>query len=60
MGENKKSSAAPIEIKGLQDINVVQSAMGVAHTVLLVKPTSDAIKTKAEAFPEVDQASLDA
>ena len=59
MGENKKSSASPIEIKGMQDINVVQAQMGVAHTLFLVKPTSDAIKTKVEGFPEVDHSSLE-
>ena len=59
MGENKKSSAAAVEIKPLQDLFVTQVSMGVAHSVFLVKPKDEKMMKKLETFQVLDQSDQD-
>jgi hypothetical protein len=59
MGEHKKSSAAPLEVKTLSGVFIKQVAMGVAHSLFLACPKNEAEQKKLESYPVLDQQDLD-
>lgn len=59
MGENKKSSANPVEVKTLTDIPIDQLTMGLAHSVFVAKPKTAAEKAKVESLQLLDQSDQD-
>jgi len=59
MGENKKSSASPVEVKTVAGVFVKQVAMGLAHSLFLVCPQNEAEEKKIETYPVLDQSDLD-
>ena len=61
MGEHKKSSAQPTEVKTMANLNVTSLAAGIAHTVYVCETKDqDELDKLHEKFPEFDQSKLDA
>lgn len=59
MGENKKSSAQPVEITKLDGVYVLACGMGVSHSVFIARNESDEDKKALEKFKILDQSDLD-
>merc|ERR1712142_649361 len=59
MGENKKSSACPVEVKSLDKVYVLDVGMGVAHSIFLARNETEADKKAIESYDVLDQSSLD-
>ena len=59
MGENKKSSANPVEISKLENVFVHAVGMGVSHSVFIVKNDTDEDKKALEKYKILDQSDLD-
>ena len=57
MGEMKKSSANPVEVKTLTDIHVEKCAMGMAHSLFLAKPMNEKQKLKLDNMKVLDQSN---
>ena len=55
MGDMKKSSANPVEVKTMTDLQVSSLAMGISHTVFVSKPTTEAGKKKLAGIQVLDQ-----
>ena len=59
MGENKKSSAQPVEIKTLDKVYILQCGMGIAHSIFIARCDTDEEKKAVEKYDILDQTSLD-
>jgi len=59
MGENKKSSAQPVEITKLDSVYVHAVGMGVSHSVFIARNEKDEEKKALEKFKLLDQSDLD-
>jgi len=59
LGENKKSSAAPVEIKTLDKIYPLDVGMGIAHSIWLARNETEADKKAIESYDVLDQSDLD-
>ena len=59
MGENKKSSANPVEVKTVSDIFIEQVGMGLAHSLFLARPSDEKEQKKLDAIPVLDQSDQD-
>ena len=59
MGENKKSSAQPVEVKTLDKVYIHQCGMGISHSLFIARCDSDDDKKALEKYDILDQSSLD-
>ena len=59
MGENKKSSAQPVEITKLGDAYIHALGSGISHTVMIARNDTDEDKKALEKFEILDQSDLD-
>jgi len=59
MGENKKSSAQPVEITKLDNVYVHMVGCGVSHSCFIVRNDSEEDKKALEKFKVLDQSELD-
>jgi alpha-tubulin suppressor-like RCC1 family protein len=59
MGENKKSSAQPVEIKTLDKVYILQCGMGISHSLFIARCDSDDDKKAIEKYDVLDQSALD-
>jgi len=55
MGEHKKSSAQPVEIKTLDKIYCLEVGMGVSHSLFLARNETEADKKAIESYDILDQ-----
>ena len=55
MGEKKKSSASPCIVETLADVHVLRVGAGPAHSLYIVRNTSDTDKGQLEKFKLLDQ-----
>ena len=59
MGENKKASAAPVEIKTLDKVYCLDVGMGVSHSIFVARNETEADKKAIESYDVLDQSDLD-
>ena len=59
MGENKKSSAQPLEVTKLENVYVQACGMGVSHSVFIARNESEEDKKALEKYKILDQSELD-
>jgi hypothetical protein len=59
MGENKKSSAQPVEITKLDKVYVHACGMGIASSLFIVRNDTDEEKAALDKFLILDQSDLD-
>ncbi len=59
LGENKKSSAQPVEIKTLDKVYIHMCGMGIAHSVFIARCDTDEEKKALEKYEILDQSALD-
>ena len=59
MGENKKSSANPVEIKTLDKVHVLECGMGISHSIFIARNETEADKKAIESYDVLDQSELD-
>ena len=55
MGENKKSSASPMEITKLDKLYILATGMGVSSSVFIARNETDADKAAINRYPVLDQ-----
>ena len=55
MGEKKKSSASPCIVETLADVHVLRVGAGPAHSLYIVRNTSETDKGQLEKFKLLDQ-----
>merc|ERR1712117_515075 len=58
LGENKKASAAPVEIKTLDKVYCLDVGMGVSHSIFVARNETEADKKAIESYDVLDQATL--
>lgn len=59
MGENKKSSANPVEITKLDSVFIHEVGMGVSHSVFIARNDTEEDKKALEKFRVLDQSDMD-
>ena len=59
MGDMKKSSASPVEVKSLDKVHVLETGMGVSHSLFLARNETEADKKAIESYAILDQSDLD-
>jgi len=59
LGENKKASAAPVEIKTLDKVYCLDVGMGVSHSIFVARNETEADKKAIESYDVLDQSDLD-
>ena len=59
LGDMKKSSANPAEIKTLDKVNILECGMGIAHSIFIARNESEADQKAIETFKILDQSDLD-
>ncbi|CAB4068693.1 Protein RCC2 homolog,Protein RCC2 [Lepeophtheirus salmonis] len=59
LGERKKSSAFPVEIKTLDSLYVIKTGMGISHSLFIVRNNSEDSKKAIEEFDILDQSDMD-
>ena len=57
-GDKKKSSASPMVIDTLADVYVLRVGAGIAHSLYIVRNSSDADKAALEKFKLLDQSNM--
>lgn len=59
MGERKKSSACPVEIKTLENVYVLKCGMGISNSLFIARNNTDEAKKAIEQFDILDQSDMD-
>lgn len=59
MGENKKSSASPMEITKLDSLYIHEVGMGISHSVFVARNETEEDKNALEKFRILDQSDMD-
>lgn len=59
LGENKKSSASPVEIKTMDKVYCLDVGMGLSHSIFLARNETEADKKAIESYDVLDQSDLD-
>jgi alpha-tubulin suppressor-like RCC1 family protein len=59
LGERKKSSANPVEIKTLDGVYVIRCGMGISHSLFIARNASDEDKKALDKYDILDQSEMD-
>merc|ERR1711894_270231 len=59
LGDMKKSSAQPVEIKTLDKVHVLECGMGIAHSIFIARNENEEDEKAISTYGILDQSDLD-